>query len=411
LNPTSLIRTAVALAATGAILVLAGCAGASGTEEAGVPAPSGAPLKLMGVAAVGAALSNYPDVEAGARAAVKAINDAGGVAGHPIEYSFCNTNGDANKAAECLREAVDEDVAAVVGRADIFSETTTGILEAAGIPDLGIFATGAMADATSPMSFPMTSGNFGTYLAAGYVAEAIDASSMAIVAVDVALAHTQADLAAAAAADAGYDDVEIIYVPAQGVTDYSPFAQQLADTGADLALTMLGPARNQAFYKATDALGVEAQLLTTAYSFSDAEAQATGSAANGTWVTSTFPDPLDTSNPAIAVYDEQLTAAGYGDDPSLRRPAGLNAWLAVHAAALVAEGIEGDITSTKMLEALAATTDLDVEGIVVWSPSALSESGSFARLPASPISVLEFVDGGLEPVDMPEIPDPLASLR
>lgn len=399
------------LALTGVLtILLAGCAGSDDPAAPGGGENDLAPIKLMGIAAVGSALSNYPDVEAGAEAAVQSINDGGGVDGRMIEFHFCNTNGDANKAAECLREAVDEEVAAVVGRADIFSETTTGILEAAGIPDLGIFASGAVADATSPMSFPMTSGNFGTYLAGGYVAEAEGAEKFAIVAVDVALAHTQADLAAAAAKDAGYDEVEIIYIPAQGVTDYAPYAQQLADNGADFALTMLGPARTQSFYKATDAMGLETRLLATAFSFSDAEALATGPAADGTWAASPFPNPLDTSNPAIAKYDEELTAAGYVDDPAVRRPAGLNAWLAVHAAALVAEGIEGEVTAAKMLEALEGTTELDVEGIVLWSPSELADSGDFARLPASPIQILEFSDGSLVPLDL-EIPDPLASLR
>jgi len=404
-------RSVVVIAAAGAlVLALSACAGSDASQETTAEAEL-APIKLMGVASVGAALSNYPDVEAGAAAAVKAINDDGGVNGHMLEYSFCNTNGDANKASECLRAAVEHEVAAVVGRADIFSETTTGILEAAGIPDLGIFASGAIADATSPMSFPMTSGNFGTYLAAGYAAKAVDAESFAIVAVDVALAHTQADLAAAAAADAGYDDVQIIYVPAQGITDYAPFAQQLAETEAEFALTMLGPARTQSFYKATNAMGLETRLLTTAYSFSDAEAQGTGAAADGTWASSPFPNPVDTSNAGIAKYDEELTAAGFGDDPALRRPAGLNAWLAVHAAALIAEGIDGDVTAAKMLAALEKTTDLDVEGIISWSPSELGASGDFPRLPASPIHILEFRDGSLTATDLDTIPDPISSLR
>lgn len=46
------------------------------------------PLTIRAIAAAGTGLTNYPDVGAGAKAAVTAINAAGGVNGKPVEYSF-----------------------------------------------------------------------------------------------------------------------------------------------------------------------------------------------------------------------------------------------------------------------------------------------------------------------------------
>lgn len=403
------VRKSLPLAAVATLC--AGLAACSSGSAAGSEGP-GSPIKLRSIASVGSGLSNYPDVEAGAKAAVEAINKNGGVNGRQIEYSFCNTGGDANKAMACAREAVEDGVAAVVGRADIFSETTTPILEQAGIPDIGIFTAGSHADATSSVSYPLTSGNFGTYLSSPYVAKEAGARKFAVVGVDVSLTHTQAELVAQTAADAGYEDAEVIWVPAQGVTDYAPYAQSLKETGADFALTMLGPERTQNFYKAAEAIGLETRLLATAYSYSDAEAQATGPAADGTWVTLPFSNPLDMTVEGIAEYNKELDEAGIADDLTLRRPAGLNAWLAVHAAGQVAGSIDGEITSESMRSALDKTTGLDIKGLVTWSPSELGADGDrFPRLPAHDVFVYEFTDGALAPVDLDPIPDPVRVLR
>ena len=408
-SASTLPRAPLARLALGAATaaLLSGCATPS-TPDGDTPT-----IEFRTIASVGSGLSNYPDVEAGARAAVEAVNEAGGVNGHRIVHSFCNTDGDVNKASACTREAVDDRVVAVVGRADIYTQQTTPILEQAGVPDIGVFASGTESDAVSPVAYPRTSGNFGVYASAPHVFEEAGYTRMAIVAVDVSIAHTQVALTEDAARAAGVDTVEVVLVPAEGVTDYAPYAQSLKESGAEAALVMLGPERSQAFYRAVEALGVDVQLATSAYSVGEAEAEAIGTAADGTWAMSPFASPSDTSVPGIAEYHAELDAAGIADDRVLRRTAGLNAWLSVHAAAQVAATIDGEITSESMVEALERTRDMDVRGLVTWSPADLGASPAdpYPRLPASEIHVHGFRDGAMRPVDVGPIPDPLAALR
>lgn len=394
-----------------AVLAAAGLTGC-GAEES--PAgKAGDVLSLRAITAEGSGLTNYPDVNAGAQAAVEAINAAGGVDGRMIEYSFCDTRGDANQAMVCAREAVEDGVDAIVGRVDIFTTQSTPILEAAGIPDIGAVPI-AEIDYQSPVSYPLHAGNYGTFAAAPHAFRAAGKQRMVVVAVDFAATLAQAEMVAEVAEAAGIDNAGIIKVPAQGVTDYAPYAQQIKDHGADAALVLLGPQGLQSLFKAVETLGVRTQLAGTVFSFGESEARAVGSAADDIWVISPFGSPRDTDQEGIEQFDADLAAAGIAeDDLALRRSAGLNAWLAVHAAAEVARGIEGEVTAAAMTEALQEARDVDVAGVLTWNPADLGSAdlGAFPRFPASDYQVLTFQDGRLVATDLETITDPLGEIR
>jgi ABC-type branched-subunit amino acid transport system substrate-binding protein len=386
------------------LLVTAGCAGASGGSGDAEPGT----LSIRAIAAEGTGLTNYPDVDAGAKAAVAAINAAGGVNGKQVQYSFCNTRGEANEAMACARRAAQDGVDAVVGRVDIFTTQSTPILEKAGIPDVGAVPI-AEIDYRSPTSFPLHSGNYGAFAGGPYAFKAAAKKRMAVVRLDFAATAVQADMVEKAATAIGMPSAGQIVVPAQGVTDYAPYAQQIKDLGADSAMVLLGPQGLQALYKASAALGANAQLAGSVFSFGESEARAIGPAANGIWVISPYGSPAD-----VPAFNGDLDASGVGaDDTALRRSAGLNAWLAVHAAVEVAKGIKGDVTAGSMTAALRGAQPLQVEGFGSWDPAGLGGSvdGAFPRFPATPFEVLTFRDGRMVSAGLAPIPDPLAPLR
>lgn len=395
---------------------LAGCGSSDDDKDSNAASASSdgdkGAIQLRAIAAVGSGLTNYPDVEAGAKAAVKSINDDGGVGGRKIELSFCNTRGEANEAVKCSREAVKDGVAAVVGRVDIFSPQSTPVLEKAGVPLIGNLQTTGDADAVSPVSYPLNSGNYGSFTATPYAFKQAGRKKMAIVMIDLASGLQQAKVVEQVAKNVGMESVGVIKVPAQGVTDFSPYAQQIKDRGADSAFVALGPQAGQALFKAVDALGIDVQIAGTVFSYGESEGRAMGKAAEGIWAISPFPSLHDTDNPGIKRFNEELDAAGIEDDLVLRRAAGLNAWLAVYAAAEAAKKIDGDVDAESMTAALKQTKDVDLHGLATWSPADLGTDGSFPRLSPSNYEVLEFAaDGKLDNSDQKSIPDPLQTVR
>ncbi|HTE59869.1 MAG TPA: ABC transporter substrate-binding protein, partial [Solirubrobacteraceae bacterium] len=251
----------LALAAVSAFAVT-GCGGdeeATGSGAAGgSSAAKGTPVKLMTISAVGSPLTNYPDIEAATKAAADAINKSGGINGHPIEATFCNTKGDANGSTTCAREAVKEKVAAVVGDLDIFEPVSFPVLEKAKIPVVGQHPAGAENDFKSEYSFPLQSGNGAGYAAFAYAAAKEGKKRFLIVTIDLPIAATQNAWAEAGAKDAGLEVLPQVKIPAEGVTDYTPYVQQAKSQNADAILIVQGNAGTQGVLKAADAVGLDA---------------------------------------------------------------------------------------------------------------------------------------------------------
>lgn len=401
--------------AAGVAAVIVGTLAACSAQgsDAGDGTDGDEPILFSVITSVGSPVSNYPDIEAGAKAAEISINTAGGVDGREVVVEFCNTNGDANRAVHCTREAVEAGAVAIVGRSDLYTEQSMPVSAAAGIPELGVFAQAQQIEAQGENSFPITSGNFGNYAAIPMACAEAGHKSFATVVVDVAGAHVQADVAEEVAEAAGLELTGRVVVPAQGVTDYSPFAQRLEDDGADCALLILGVSALQGFYRAAAGLGTDVQFGGTLNSFGESEAAQIADAVEGVWVATALPSTTDRDDAAVEQYQEELDAAGISEDPVLRRVAGFNAWLAVHAAAELAGTIDGEITAASMTAALKAADPLVLGGSIEWAPATLgaADLGAYPRLPAAAVQVYRFAGGILEPADVGPIADPLAAVR
>src|SRR3954452_11463788 len=216
-----------ALAALTALApLMAACGGSSGGSDTDA-------VKLMVIASVNTPLQNYPDVKAGAEAAAKAINAAGGIQKKDIDLEFCNANSDPNAALACARKAASEKVAAVVGYTDTFSSSALPVLEQAKIPAIGLMPRGNEIELQSAASFPFEGGSAGDSLAAPFGLKAAGAQSVVAVSADVPSAVANADLVKEGAEKAGIEYAGVVKVPTTGVTDYAPYAQQIEALGGD----------------------------------------------------------------------------------------------------------------------------------------------------------------------------------
>jgi branched-chain amino acid transport system substrate-binding protein len=118
--------------------------------------PSERPVKLLLIAdSSGGATA--PEVENGAKAAVKALNRKDGINGSPVALTVCDTKNDAATATDCGQAAVDGKYLAAIGSDSMQADKYFPLLQAAQIPMVGNNVADP-ADFVSPASFPLSGG-------------------------------------------------------------------------------------------------------------------------------------------------------------------------------------------------------------------------------------------------------------
>src|SRR5215471_746227 len=87
-----------------ALTLLTACSSGSSTNGAALTGKTSGPAISIGLLApTGTSAGNYDDDLAGAMAAARALNAAGGIKGHPIKIDYCNESNNVNQAAACAR--------------------------------------------------------------------------------------------------------------------------------------------------------------------------------------------------------------------------------------------------------------------------------------------------------------------
>ena len=162
-------------AAGSVALLVAGCSSSSKTSNSTTSAASAGATTSAGAssASTGSTSDTSPitvmsidlrplpglDVTLGAKAAIAAINAAGGIKGHKINYEFCSNGstvpfGDPNSSAACAAKAAQEKVAATVSNFTGFGNVVFPALAHANIASIGNQPVVEL-DNTSPSSFPI----------------------------------------------------------------------------------------------------------------------------------------------------------------------------------------------------------------------------------------------------------------
>jgi branched-chain amino acid transport system substrate-binding protein len=128
-------------------LLCAACSSSKGGSAASSAAPSSTGSKATGTPIELGIIISAPYVgfaPQGAEAAIAAINDAGGVNGHPLKLDVCNDQSDANAAAACATGfAGNSAIVATVGDTSSFGGSSNPPLAAAKIAGIGTAPLGA----------------------------------------------------------------------------------------------------------------------------------------------------------------------------------------------------------------------------------------------------------------------------
>ncbi|MFJ3892973.1 ABC transporter substrate-binding protein [Streptomyces sp. NPDC090083] len=146
--------TALSAAALGACAsLLAGCGVIPGVTGGS----GGDSITVMTWAPWDTSATNKPGMPAMATAYAKWINKHGGINGRKLKVLTCNDHNTSVSAAKCAREAVTENVVAVVGSYSEFSDSFFAPLEGAGIPYIGGYGV-TTEEFTRALSYPVNGG-------------------------------------------------------------------------------------------------------------------------------------------------------------------------------------------------------------------------------------------------------------
>jgi ABC-type branched-subunit amino acid transport system substrate-binding protein len=339
------------LAIAGLVVCLVGVAACSddgGSSETTDEAPelTGPPIKVMVTGTFDAFGADYSQIPDAAQAAADAVAAAGGVNGSPVELIVCNQENE-NDAADCARQAVDEDVVATVGTFSQFSPSMLPILEEAGIPQVAPYLID-FADYTSAINFPVMGGLLTTTAGMGAQLADAGAETINVSYLDIEQAALGVDLLEIGSDPRGASVVSETPVPS-GTTDFSPqAASATTDDPAGIAI-LLGTDDTPGFLRALRQTGYEGDLATSTSSVTSAQLEELGDEAEGLLLPSNFKPPTLTDDPAVQQYNDELEQYAPGtvaDDTSQ------NSWLGIHLLADVLAGVQGKINAATVTDAL-----------------------------------------------------------
>jgi branched-chain amino acid transport system substrate-binding protein len=415
------IRALALSCAVASSLVLSACSssgssggGAASTapaagSTASAAAATGTPIHIITTNSLDNPIANQPEGVAAEQAAVLAINKAGGINGHPIVLTVCNNSFNPNGSVACAREAATGSYVAVVGGWYIPGDVQAVPIEtAAKIANIGMTAV-APIDATAPYWFPIDGGVFTGYPSVGSILKQYDPSVKSVV---VMQDDNPNSTGAAALIDKGLTFAGLklggtVTVP-DAATDLSSYAAKIQNLHPDAVAFATAPAQAVAMLKVMGQLGLDVPFVATAQDTPVPGVVAAGAiASKGLFFSYNMPQS-DTSNPGVAQFLAELTAAhssGVANtSPSLITAASFESWLAVHLFANVAKTISGPLTRASVLAAMEQAKDVNMYGIEPPYSAPPGPDPQLPRISADYVYTLKIVNGELQLASPNETP-------
>ena len=327
------------------------------TEET-VPALTGEPIKLMTVTTLNAAGPTYQNIANTAKAYETYINARGGIAGRPLEVIVCDEQFDPAVAATCARQAVEEEVVAVVGSFTFFAESIVPVIEKSSISWFGPCCPITPSELTSKYSFPI--GNQPMY-AVGAIKHAIEVDKcekLNAVIIDGGQVFIPPMENAMKAYGKKFGEIVIISGVAQ---DYSAEVAK-ATAGVDCVATVISETPYITWNTAWTQSGTTARQYGPQGNLNEVSAKGNEESTDGDVIAGMYPD---ISTDAWSEFRIALDEAGLDtttvDYNSL---GGMGTWAAYVGFKMIAETISGEITATSFFEAASNTSSLDLGGMV-----------------------------------------------
>jgi ABC-type branched-subunit amino acid transport system substrate-binding protein len=367
------LSAATALLAVG--VVVAACGGDdSGGSKASSSTATKSTIKFGLINPTGS-FTSFPDVNGATKAAVRALNARGGLAGHKVELVVCNDKTDDALAAKCARQMVSEGVVAMVGQIGLEDQVTQPILEAAGIPEVLMRAT-AESTLNSKNVYLVVGGTSLSYaVVGGYFKHKLNLPYNFMISDTPGSLGLQKSLLARFKA-AGASPVSQQRVNPQQA-DFAPVVAAAGKGGAQAVMGILPYQQVELFSRAAASAGSPFKTISVQTLFTPKDADAWGGVDALDKVISVVPlPPLNGPEPGIAVFKKDLAAeeaTGDGDAALDKQQVGQGfwAWLTVQALeAAVKQAKTTDVSKAGLKKAMDSAKDLDMMGLIKpWTPS------------------------------------------
>jgi ABC-type branched-subunit amino acid transport system substrate-binding protein len=334
----------------------------------------------------------FPEIEIGAKAAAKAINDAGGLNGHQITVVGCDTKAEPNEATKCAQQAVKDEAIAVVGAFD-FKGDYMAVLERAEIPVLAPFAQAV--ELTSPLSYPVNGGS--PTLLAGEISVLASQGARNVSFVAPAAAVEGEDLSALWAPVIDHFpglQAELIAVPSE-TTDLSAIAEK-ASKGDALGIA-LQAGQFVPFIKAFNQAAPDIRLRGTDTNSLDAGTIKTlASDVEGFLAASNYMPATTEGNDAVDAFNAAIDAI---DPEAPRNDFTVVGYLGVQLFAQAAEGLD-DVSNVSLRESLDSgqAFDLGLTPPVSFDEPSTAMEGA-TRVFNTAVVYVELKDGKFLPID------------
>ena len=220
-----------ALTAALGVLTLAGA----------VPAPAQAPEPYrigMTAAITGRFSAGYAPTYEAYRAYFKRVNDAGGINGHPVEITYEDDRGEPQRAAAAAKKFGESSILMINASISATYKPVQTEAEATKTPLLfggGVCPREAFPPA-HPLIFCTTSygSKWDSRMALGFIKDQSAGKKVKVgfAAQDIPLSRIELEFAEQLAKELGLEPIPVVVVPGTA-SDFTPFAQNLKDAGAD----------------------------------------------------------------------------------------------------------------------------------------------------------------------------------
>ena len=349
--------------------------GACSTSKPAVKVSLIAPIE-----APGTSLSGYAD---GAKAAVTAFNQRGGVKGGCLDLSVCDSKGDGPTELACARSET-EDSSVVAGLASTFTSVESDayqLFETAGLAQVGAQVT-LPSSWNSPVSFEFTMGGSGTLLAGIPALDNVGVKKFDIFVPQSGQSGGIRTFAQPMLDKLGMTLANIIEIPPTAV-EFTQFVQTAENDGAQGIVLGLPESTATQILDAMNSLNSTLKVSAAWGSFSQkAVASQPETIASNMAFNDAVP-PLATDLTRWPIYNVVLADFAASGQSSLTQDnstvQAVNGWLSVYALAKVMRDSSAtDVTRASVLQAFNTATNVPMFDLVPpWTPSKQSTNQIF----------------------------------
>jgi ABC-type branched-subunit amino acid transport system substrate-binding protein len=332
------------------------------------------PLVTVGIiTTLNAATAAVPAMPAVIVAAARGMNRSGGLHGHPVAVKFCDDKADPNQVASCARDMVNAGVV-MVGGYSTFDAASQPILEAAGIPEIGITPISAAATNGKNVFLPAACSGFESYEALiAYAVKVAHDSPIAGFVNDSSVAKSFATSVEDTLKPINGGQGFVAMVPvANGIADFTPIGAAVARTSPQAVVSFAGSTNGLNSMRATNQLSNSVRHFYFPWSWNLNQLLTTAPDAMSKLINAQGYPPLTDPRMARMLKDlkaEQARGNSLADPKNIDQR-GVDAWVAFQALNAVTKGLT-TINAQTVMNALNKVKDVKVGPFIPpWTPSA-----------------------------------------